>query len=105
LVNKPATSAIRLTRAEISQWQKDGKCFRYDEFFTNVHKVVYKQIFSIKVLYDDAEDTTPDTTEPTISIHAHGHPTVTLPHHAVPGGHQRLLPAHAAWLGLHPQLH
>jgi hypothetical protein len=34
-VNKPSSSAIRLTPAEIAQRQKDGKCFRCDELFTN----------------------------------------------------------------------
>jgi hypothetical protein len=61
---------MRLTQDEIAQRRKDGKCFCCDEFFTNGHKAVSKQIFSIEVIDDDAEDPTPDTTEPTISIHA-----------------------------------
>ncbi|MEJ2003071.1 MAG: retropepsin-like aspartic protease [Maritimibacter sp.] len=69
-VNKPASSTIRLTLAEIAQRRKDGKCFCCDEFFTNGHKAVCKQLFSIEVLDDDVDETPPDSTEPTISIHA-----------------------------------
>jgi hypothetical protein len=68
-VNKPASSAIRLTPAEIAQRRKDGKCFRCDKFFTNGHKAVCKHIFSIEVIDDEVDDLIPDNTEPTILIH------------------------------------
>jgi hypothetical protein len=48
--NKLATSAKLLKPVEIAQHQKDGQCFHYDEFFTNKHKQVCKQIFYIEVL-------------------------------------------------------
>jgi hypothetical protein len=47
---------IRLTPAEITQCHKDGKCFHCDELFTNDHKLLCKQLFSIEVV-DDNDDT------------------------------------------------
>jgi hypothetical protein len=58
-------SSIRLTPTKIAR-----KCFRCDEFFTNGHKAVYKQLFSIEVVDEDTDESTPDAAEPTISIHA-----------------------------------
>jgi hypothetical protein len=65
----PASSVRRLTPAEVAQRHKDGQCFHCDEFFTNGHKQVCKQLFCIEVVDDDytpanATDTT------VISIHA-----------------------------------
>jgi hypothetical protein len=48
--NKLVTSVKLLKPVEIAQHQKDGQCFHYDEFFTNEHKQVCKQIFCIEVL-------------------------------------------------------
>jgi hypothetical protein len=69
-VNKTTPNAIRLTPTKIAQCRKDGKCFCCDEFFTNDHKAVCKQLFSIEVIDDDVDDPGTDSTEPTISIHA-----------------------------------
>jgi hypothetical protein len=69
-VNKPAWIAIRLTPTEIAQRRKDGKCFRCDELFTNGHKEVCKQLFSIEVVDEDTDDSSHTATELTISIHA-----------------------------------
>jgi hypothetical protein len=55
---------------EIAQCRKDGQCFHCDEFFTNGHKQVGKQIFCIEVLEENDDQTPPaDPADPTISIH------------------------------------
>jgi hypothetical protein len=69
-INKPAWITIKLTPTEISQHRKDSKCFRCDEFFTNGHKSVCKQLFSIEVVDEDTDDSSHTATELTISIHA-----------------------------------
>jgi hypothetical protein len=68
-VNKPSAGTIRLTPAEIAQRHTDNKCFHCDELFTNGHKLICKQHFSIEVVDADA-DTATEGAEPTISIHA-----------------------------------
>jgi hypothetical protein len=68
-VVKPASSVKWLTPAEVAQRHKDGQCFHCNEFFTNGHKEVCKQLFCIEVTKDD--DTPADDTDtPVISIHA-----------------------------------
>jgi hypothetical protein len=66
-VAKPAPTIKRLSSAEIAKHRKDGQCFHCDEFFTNGHKQVCKQLFCIQVL-DEGEAV--ESQDPTISIHA-----------------------------------
>jgi hypothetical protein len=67
---KPAGTVKCLTPMEIAQCRKDGQCFHCDEFFTNGHKQVGKQIFCIEVLEENDDQTPPaDPADPTISIH------------------------------------
>jgi hypothetical protein len=66
-INKPSTGTIRLTPVKIAQRKKDGKCFYCNELFTDGHKLICKQLFSIEVV--DDESTQPEATEATISIH------------------------------------
>jgi hypothetical protein len=64
-VAKPASLVKQL--AEVAQRNKDEQCFHYDEFFTQGHKQVCKQLFCIEV--DDDDMATPTDTS-MISIHA-----------------------------------
>jgi hypothetical protein len=66
-VAKPASLVKQLTPAEVAQRNKDEQCFHYDEFFTQGHKQVCKQLFCIEV--DDDDMATPTDTS-MISIHA-----------------------------------
>jgi hypothetical protein len=68
-VAKPASLVKQLTPAEVAQRNKDEQCFHYDEFFTQGHKQVCKQLFCIEV--DDDDMATPTDTVDTsmISIH------------------------------------
>jgi hypothetical protein len=69
-VVKPTANIKRLSSAEITQRRKDGQCFHCDEFFTNGHKLVCKQLFTIEVLEEDDDHTPPtDAIDPTIPIH------------------------------------
>jgi hypothetical protein len=52
-VAKPAPTVKRLSPAEIAQRRKDKQCFHCDEFFTQGHKQVCKQLFCIQVLDND----------------------------------------------------
>jgi hypothetical protein len=67
-VNGPTVK--RLTPCEIVQQLKDGKCFHCDEFFTNDHKPICRQLFIIEVVAEEELDGQADTAEPTISLHA-----------------------------------
>jgi hypothetical protein len=70
-VAKPTSNIHHLTSVEIAQRHKDGQCFHCDNFFTNEHKLVCKQLFSIEVVDDeDTRETPADAADPTISIHA-----------------------------------
>jgi hypothetical protein len=70
-VNKPATTSIRLSPSEIAWRRKDDKCFKCDEFFTPDHCKHCKQLFTIVVMdEEEADDLSPTTEEPTISLHA-----------------------------------
>jgi hypothetical protein len=60
----------RLTVAEIAERRKDGRCFHCDEPFTNGHKMVCKQLFTIELIHDDEPLAAGDELDPTISIHA-----------------------------------
>jgi Zn-dependent M28 family amino/carboxypeptidase len=68
-VNGPTVVMKSLTSAEITQWHKDDKCFHCDDFFSNGHKIVCKQLFIIEVV-DEDQELTAETKAPTISIHA-----------------------------------
>jgi hypothetical protein len=65
---KPASSVKQLTPVKVAQRHKDGQCFHCNEFFTNEHKEVCKQLFCIEVIEDD-DTPTDDTDMPVISIH------------------------------------
>jgi hypothetical protein len=65
-VNKPVGTTIRRSPSEIAQRRKEDKCFHCDDFFTQGHKQLCKQLFSIEVV----EDSDTDDVEPTISLHA-----------------------------------
>jgi hypothetical protein len=65
LVNKPESSAIRLSPSEIAQRHKDDKCFKCNELFTPGHRQHCKQILVIEVV----DDATMTAGEPTISLH------------------------------------
>jgi hypothetical protein len=67
---KPSSAVKRLTVAEIAERRKDGSCFHCDEPFTNGHKMVCKQLFTIELIHDDEPLATGDELDPTISIHA-----------------------------------
>jgi hypothetical protein len=70
-VVKPASNIRRLTPAENAQRRNDGQFFHCDEFFTNGHKLVCKQQFSIEVVDDEATEETPvDIADLTVSMHA-----------------------------------
>jgi hypothetical protein len=69
-ITKPSSAVKRLTVAEIAERCKDGRCFHYDEPFTNGHKLVCKQSFTIELINDDEPLAMSDEPEPTISIHA-----------------------------------
>jgi hypothetical protein len=56
--------------AKIAERRKDGRCFHCDEFFTNGHKMVCKQLFIIELIDDDDPSGAGDTSDPIISIHA-----------------------------------
>jgi hypothetical protein len=68
-VNGPTIVMKSLTSAEIVQRHKDDKCFHCDDFFSNGHKIVCKQLFIIEVV-DEDQELTAETKAPTISIHA-----------------------------------
>jgi hypothetical protein len=91
LVAKPASSVQRLTPAEVAQRRKDGQCFHCNEFFTNGHKAVCKQLFCIEVI--EADDTPADDTDTlVISIHVltdiRPHARSTMQHYVVINGAQ-----------------
>jgi hypothetical protein len=67
-VAKPASSVKRPTPVEVAQHRKDGQCFHCNEFFTNGHKEVCKQLFCIEVTEDD-DIPADDIDTPVISIH------------------------------------
>jgi hypothetical protein len=69
-VNGPPTQTLKLTPAEITQRRKDGKCFHCQDFISNNHKSVCKQLFVIKVIADEEHNQPMATEEPTISLHA-----------------------------------
>jgi hypothetical protein len=45
---------------EITAHRKDGKCFHYNEFIRQGHKLVCKHLFSIEVLCVEEDDQLPD---------------------------------------------
>jgi hypothetical protein len=97
-VAKPASSVQRLTPAEVAQRRKDGQCFHCNEFFTNGHKAVCKQLFCIEVI--EADDTpTDDTDTLVISIHV----LTDIRPHAALCRHQRRSDHRSRGLGVHPQ--
>jgi hypothetical protein len=67
---KPSSAVKRLTVVEIVERHKDGRCFHYDEPFTNGHQMVCKQLFTIELIHDDEPLAAGDELDPTISIHA-----------------------------------
>jgi hypothetical protein len=68
-VVKPASKIRHFSLAEVVQCRKVGQCFHCDEFFTQGHKLVCKQLFCNEVV-DRANSAAPpaDATNPTISI-------------------------------------
>jgi hypothetical protein len=68
-VAKPASSVQRLTPDEVAHRRKDGQCFHCNEFFTNGHKAVCKQLFYTEVI-EDVNTPADDTDTHVISIHA-----------------------------------
>jgi hypothetical protein len=68
-VIKP-TIPKRLSPAKVVGHRKDGKCFHCDEPFTQGHKLVCKQLFSIELVDEDDPPQTTEANHPTISIQA-----------------------------------